>query len=113
MLFGNLSEVVKVTEELLEELEANKLAVGEDHMIIGSHDHSQHFITAVLGKIFSNFSSRLCTIYGMYCRNNETAMTFLEKVFLYSYHDKLFISYQYLENPELSSKIQKCYNKAM
>jgi len=32
-LFGNIGDVVKVTEELLEELEANKMAIGEDHMI--------------------------------------------------------------------------------
>lgn len=74
-MFGNISEVVKVTEELLEELEANKMAVGKDHMI-----HIKILYHHFLGKTFSKFSSRLCTIYGIYCRNNETAMTFLEKV---------------------------------
>lgn len=32
VLFGNISEVVKVTEELLEQLEANKMAIGKDHV---------------------------------------------------------------------------------
>lgn len=32
-MFGNINEVVKVTEELLKELEADKMAVGK-----GSHD---------------------------------------------------------------------------
>lgn len=68
-LFGNISQITEVAEELLELIQRSMKGIDEDYQSIGP--------------CFLKMSEKMRVAYGKYCSNHEASLGLLQKVILY------------------------------
>ena len=71
ILFGNISEITEVAEELLELIQRAMKGCDEDYQTIGP--------------CFLKMAEKMRVAYGRYCNNQESSIALLQKVFLIIY----------------------------